>query len=432
MLNSLHWRLFALLAALAAVVALAVGGATYLSVRNETDELFDYQLRQLALGLRDQGRIGEGERAALANPDFDFVVQVWTLDGVSVYSSQPQPRLPGRTVLGWSTLELRGEAWRVFSTATALSVVQVAQPLHVREALARQAAWRSVRPVMAAAPLVALLMWWVLGWSLAPLKNVQRALAERGAGDLAPLPTAALPDELRPLVDGFNRLLGRLEHAFGAQRGFVADAAHELRTPLTALKLQLLVLQGASDAAERQAALDRLRAGVDRATRLVEQLLALARSEPGALAPQQPVDLAALARAELQEAQTTADHATFSADLADGLPPVQGDPDALRAALRNLIDNALKYGGPAPRVHVSLDADGRWQRLRVDDSGPGVPAAEREQLFERFHRAVPGRGQGSGLGLAIVRATALRHGGQVRLDDAPGGGLRAELRLPAA
>ncbi|MDE2161380.1 MAG: sensor histidine kinase N-terminal domain-containing protein, partial [Burkholderiales bacterium] len=304
--RSLRRRLSAFLLGLAAVAATGVGGATYLSVRAEADALFDYQLRQMALSLRDQGRIPDAERAALQSGEFDYVVQIWSIDGVELYSTLPAPPLPPRAVLGYSTESIAGKRWRLFSAATPLRIVQVAQPLAVRTRLAAEAAGRSVLPIVVAAPLVAFAIWWLVGASLAPLARVAGAARERRADQLAPLPLAGLPSEVTPLVQSFNALLERLAAAFAAQREFVADAAHELRSPLTALKLQLGLLRGASDAAERDDAFARLAAGVERAQRLVEQLLALARAEPGAAAPQSALDLADVLRAAAADSQALA------------------------------------------------------------------------------------------------------------------------------
>lgn len=430
--GSLRARLFAFLLALAALTSLAVGSATYMSVRAEADQLFDYHLQQMALSLRDHGGVSADERSALANPDFDYVVQIWSADGVALYTSRPQglrEPLPPRAVLGFSEQRLGDATWRIFAAATPLRVVQVGQPLAVRRGLAAAAAGRSVLPIAIAAPLVALGLWWLVGVSLAPLQRVVVAARARGAGSLEPLPVDGLPGEVAPLVGAFNGLLERLAAAFDAQRDFVADAAHELRTPLTALKLQIGLLQGADDAATRAAALARLRGGVDRAAHLVEQLLALARAEPGRAAAMADLDLAAVVRQALADAAplAAARGATLDADLPDVLPQ-HGDAQALRSLVRNLVDNAVKHAGAAPRVRVQLALDGGRPRLRVDDNGPGIPPAERERVFDRFHRREGSGGDGSGLGLAIVRAVALQHGAQVTLGDAPGGGLRAELR----
>jgi two-component system OmpR family sensor kinase/two-component system sensor histidine kinase QseC len=436
LLGTLRGRLFALLALLGAVTALAVGGATYVSVRAEADELFDYQLRQTALSLRDQGRIASDEAAALADPSFDYVVQIWSLQGLELYSSRPQGMtepLPARAVLGFSNLHLGGQDWRVFSAATPLRVVQVAQPLRVRQKLAALAALRSIAPVGFALPLVAALVWWLIGVSLAPLSRVASAAGTRDASALAALPTAGLPGEVSPLVDAFNGLLERLSTAFDAQRHFVADAAHELRTPLTALKLQLGLLRDSAPGPEQDAAIARLRGGIDRAVHLVEQLLALARAEPGASTARQALDLADIARQAVADLQPLADKAgvALTLDAPEALP-LQGDPQALRSAVRNLVDNAVKYG--ARTVQVMALRSGRSDEgplLRVDDDGPGIPLAARERVFDRFQRGESSGTEGSGLGLAIVRAAARQQGASVSLGNSPLGGLRAEMAWPA-
>jgi two-component system OmpR family sensor kinase/two-component system sensor histidine kinase QseC len=416
--------------------ALAVGGATYLSVRAEADKLFDYHLQQIALSLRDQGQIAPDESAALANPEFDYVVQIWSVGGVTMYTSRPPglgDPLPSRAVLGFSDLTLGREAWRVYGAATPQRIVQVGQPLAVRRRLATAAALRAVLPIAIAAPLVALGLWWLLGVSLAPLRRVAGTVRSRGIGSLAPLPTDGLPAEVQPLVDAFNGLLGRLSVAFDAQRSFIADAAHELRTPLTALKLQIRLLGDTDSQADRQAALVRLRAGVDRAAHLVEQLLALARDEPQAASPEARLDLVEVARLAMADAAAQAQ--LHDATLLLEAPPslaITGDSQALRSAVRNLLDNAVKYGGTSPRVTLRIAHEQGRVVLRVDDSGPGIPPAERERVFERFHRLGNDDREGIGLGLAIVRAVAARHGAVVKLGDSPLGGLRVELGWPQA
>lgn len=437
LLGTLRGRLFVLLALLGAVTAVAVGGATYVSVRAEADELFDYQLRQTALSLRDQGRIAGDEAAALADPSLDYLVQIWSVQGLEIYSSRPRgmtEALPPRAVLGFSNLRLGQQEWRVFSAATPLRVVQVAQPLDVRRHMAALAALRSVAPIAIALPLVAAAIWWLLGVTLAPLSRTVEAARSRDAGALQALPTNGLPGEVAPLVEAFNALLARLAEAFDAQRSFVADAAHELRTPLTALKLQLGLLRDSAPGTEQETALARLRSGIDRAAHLVEQLLTLARAEPGAAAEPRPLDLSEIAHQAVLEVQPLADRAGVVLQLEAAQPViVEADPQALRSAVRNLVDNAVKYGARTVRVQTLRDQGA--QLLRVDDDGPGIPEDQRERVFDRFQRGETAQAestQGSGLGLAIVRAAARQQGASVTLDDSPLGGLRADIRWPTA
>jgi two-component system OmpR family sensor kinase/two-component system sensor histidine kinase QseC len=432
--SSLRGRLLVFLLTLAAAAAAAVATVSYRSVLAETDRIFDYQLRQMALSLRDQGAIAEEERAALEDPAFDYVVQVWTGDGAITYSSHRRPGLPRTAVLGFADVDIDGRRWRVFSTTSRGRVIQVAQPLSVRHQLAAAAAWRSVAPLAIAAPLVALAVWWLVGVSLAPLRKLVAAVRARDADSLAPLPLGGLPSELAPLGAALNALLARLGTSFDAQRSFVADAAHELRSPLTALKLQLDLARRAPDDAARTQALAELAAGTERMHHLIEQLLVLARAEPGGAE-------AALADADLAEVarQATADTVPLAAANAvelelDAPQPqtVRADAAALRILVRNLVDNAVRYAGRGGRVLVQVSGEDAQAIVRVDDSGPGIPAEERARVFDRFYRRDGGESTGSGLGLAIVRAIAQRHGAQVALGASPLGGLRAEVRLPPA
>ena len=446
--------LLSLLAALALAAAL-VGGITYRNVLHETEALFDYQLRQMALSLRDQGEIASGDAAALNDEGLDFVVQIWRIDGRSVYASRAHRALPSQAVLGLAEIRVDGERWRSFAVAARDKVIQVAQPVRIRQGLAADAALRGVLPLLLAAPAMAAALWWLITRSLRPLARVARQVAEQDAATLQPLPAADLPDEVAPLVSALNALLARLGQAWGQQRAFVADAAHELRSPLTALKLQAQVLRRLSEPAaaaappgnnaDRAAALDALVAGVDRASRLVEQLLTLARSEPGAPAPTaQPVALAALLRQVLADhaaalAAARGSHVELLVDqtpvppitgLGDSGITVLGDPAALAVLVRNLVDNALRYTPAGGQVRLTLASNRTGPLLAVDDNGPGIPEAERERVFERFVRgAAAADAAGSGLGLAIVRSIAQRHGASVVLGESALGGLRVAVQF---
>lgn len=407
--------------------------AVYRQARAELDELFDYQLRQMALSLRDQAF---GEAAAAPGPapeEFDFAIQVWSPEGVRLYLSRPQAVLPARARLGYDTVETDEGAWRVFSLEQRGLVFQVAQPLRVREQFAAAAALRTIAPVLLLLPALGLLVWLTVGRGLRPLEAVAAEVEERTPSALSPLADGNLPSEVRPLVGALNDLLRRLGSALESQRRFVADAAHELRTPLTALSLQVQLVERAAAGEERAAALATVRDGLTRATRVVEQLLTLARQEPEAAArPAADTDLLELAREVIAELAPLAESRAIDLGAGRAEPTrVVGDREGLRVLLANLVDNAVRYTQERGRVDVSTYRDGGEAVIEVTDNGPGIPAGERERVFDRFYRR-PGSGAaGSGLGLAIVKAIVGRHGGSIALAGAPGGrGLAARVTLP--
>ena len=433
-MTSIRARLLASLLGLLALAALLMGAVTYRNVLAETETLFDYQLQQMALSLRDQGEISAAQADSIADAQLDFVIQIWTVDGRSIYASRQHSSLPARALLGLATLQVEGRAWRTYSVATRERVIQVAQPVEIRERLAANAAWRSVVPLILMGPLAALLIWWLAATQLAPLSRLAGELRARDAQSLAPLASGRLPDELAPLADSLNALLGRLRQSLDAQRAFVADAAHELRSPLTALKLQLELLRRADGEVDLEAARAAIGEGIARATRLVEQLLALARSEPGAApAARERVDLAEIARRTAAETVPFAASRRVELELTAPAPAfVVGDPVALALLVRNLVDNAARYSPPGSRVELAVAGGAGGVTLIVDDAGPGIPEAERERVFDRFYRRAEGGESGSGLGLAIVRSVAASHGATVALDRSPQGGLRATVRFAAA
>jgi two-component system OmpR family sensor kinase/two-component system sensor histidine kinase QseC len=275
---------------------------------------------------------------------------------------------------------------------------------------------------------------WIVRRGLDPLRFVAAEVQRRDARTLAPLGTDHLPREIEPLVNELNRLLERLRQAFAAQRAFISDAAHELRSPLTALRLQLQLLDRAPDETERLEARARLGAAVERAIHLVEQLLTLARSEPQDAAMElENVDLAAAAADAIKDTHDLA--LARKIDLGLEAPPglnVQGDREALRTLVRNLVDNAVRYTPPGGTVQVRCWSAAQRAQLEVSDTGPGIPPGEKKRVFDRFYRRAAAQEDGTGLGLAIVKAIAERHGAQIDLGEAPGGGLRVAVSFPLA
>ncbi|MCB1952103.1 MAG: two-component sensor histidine kinase [Zoogloeaceae bacterium] len=434
-MTSLRRRLLVSLLGAIVTVFLVAGVAIYQMAHNEVDEVMDYQLRQLALSLSDQ-RFGQAAPIAPPEEAFDFVIQIWDGHGLRLYLSHPHSVLPDLAQFGYTTVKAGEDDWRIYSIPLRDRVIQVAQPMRVRRAMAAKAALRTLVPLLVLVPLLGAIIWYLIGRGLRPLDTLARGVTARRADALSPLSDSGVPDEALPLVRALNGLLDRLSQALAAQRAFVADAAHALRTPLTALQLQLQLTERADTAAERQAALSELRGGLTRAIRLVEQLLTLARQSPDndAPAPRTRVDLSALARnaltalAPLAEAQ----HIDLGATELANDAAIVADPATLRTALDNLIDNAIRYTPAGGRVDLAVRrADGRlW--LEVSDTGPGIAPAERARVLDRFYRQGGEPTDGSGLGLAIVKAIAEHHGAALVLDAADGGGLRAGLGFAPA
>lgn len=409
--------------------------ATYASARGEVDTLLDEELRQIALSLRDHAQLDLARlQRASDDPGLRALVQIWDPAFVRPYSSRPVDPLPRLRAEGFATLDHDGRRWRVYSTPSGQQTIQIAQPTALRAELAARSAGRLLLPVIVMLPFLGLLGWWIVGSGLAPLTAVADALSERDPASLQPVQLQSLPVEVAPLVAALNSLLQRLHAAFDTQRRFAADAAHELRTPLTALTLQIQLAARAHTEADRMVALERMEQGVKRATRLVQQLLTMARLEPErASNPAESIDLAALTTLVAEELLPVATQNQISLSV-DAPAPVSmlGHEDAMRILLRNLIDNAIRYTPPLGRVDVHVRKTERDVQITVDDNGPGIPDEERERVFDRFYRgrgAAPG---GSGLGLAIVRQIAELHGGAVTLSASKSNGLRALASFPRA
>jgi two-component system OmpR family sensor kinase len=437
-MRSLRRRLLVWPLAIVLLGGLIAAGVVFYQARQQANELFDYQLRQLAFTLRDRAYIPGNIAETLSSEGLDFVIQVWASDSRLLYRSHSQIQIPGPSQPGFSDVETSLGTWRVFTIWHRGLWIQVAQHRLAREALAFSVSWRTLMPFVLALPLMGFAIWRVVGREIRFLQSTAHAVTRRTPESLEPIEDASVPEEVQPLVDSLNGLMGRLGGALAQQRQFIADAAHELRTPLTALRLQLQLAERARDDEERRKAHERLREGIARAVHVVEQLLTLARADPEA-------GSAALGRIDLMELAQSARDAHDAAaaergmrltlELRDAPLVVHGDRATLRALLDNLLDNALRYAKTEKMVSdtISLRAyrSGADAVLEVEDAGPGIPAEERNRVFDRFYRGEGAAEGGTGLGLAIVRRIAQRHGGRVELLEGPGGkGLLARVSLP--
>ncbi len=315
-------------------------------------------------------------------------------------------------------------------------LVQVAETLNQRNALAREILAHALVPQVLLIALACLVVWFGVRHGLAPLLQVREVLARRDHRDLQPLPVVGVPAEVRPLVHEVNALMQRLGGTLDAQSRFIADAAHQLKTPVSGLKAQIELALRENDPQRLHHSLAQLYVGVDRLSRLVGQLLALARNEPGAAESLRlaPLDLATLALEVGMEWVPQALRREIDLGFEGPQQPamVQADAERLRELLNNLVDNAVRYSQQGGRVTVGVaPAEGGLARLWVSDDGPRIPPQDRSRIFERFHRLLGTPADGSGLGLAIVSEIATLHGARITLEeDADGVGNTFSVWFP--
>lgn len=445
---SIERRLLAWVLGVLAAAAIVLVTISYLITLRELNEGLDDNLKELALAIanyhHEDGRgivrhvpSNQPERQSLI--DVGLVTAVWSKQGELRFASSDKAALPPALKTGWLQVNYAGHRWHRYTLVLDDGIVVVGQRAETRREIAAESAVQMLLPIVVLMLVLAVLLVIALRRGLLPLDRAARDVAQRSATSLAAIDETRLPSEIHPLVRAINDLMQRLAGAFSVQQRFVADAAHELRTPVTALKLQLSLLEQSHSAPERAAAAAELRAGIERAQRLIEQLLHLSRADPSVPAAEAgPVDLGALA----QQVVASYSHMATSRgiDLGAEVPAdvtVSGDAPQLRILLNNLVENALRYAPRGGTVDVRVGREGAAAVLTVLDDGPGIAPAERERVFDRFYRGVdtqqnPAATVGSGLGLAIVQAIAQQHGAMASLHTpASGAGLAVRVVFPA-
>jgi two-component system sensor histidine kinase QseC len=306
--------------------------------------------------------------------------------------------------------------WRVFTLRSGRVWVQVSEKDDARDEMSGKIAWAAVLPLLAGIPVVVVLLSLIIRYGLAPLSQLAARIATREPDSVTPIALKRTPREVAPVLDALNGLLTRVRSVLERERRFTADAAHELRTPLAALQVHAQNAARAETDAERNQSLEKMLAGLQRTTRLASQMLALSRAS-AARAAFAPVSLGELVR---EAAHQLAVPVSLSGELT-----VSGDRDQLLSLVANLLENALRHGGGSVRVELA------GRTLSVTDQGPGIPEAERERVFESYHRLPGAAGGGSGLGLAIVREIAAQHGARSEIAAGPGGrGARVNVVFP--
>jgi two-component system sensor histidine kinase TctE len=434
------------------VAVLVTGGfAAYTLTVRIASEAYDSALLDPALALAERLRLA-GDRVELDLPAGVLeALRVDTQDrmyfavhyrdaligGTAELARPPRAPEPGAPVFYDSAV--RGEGVRAAAMAVRTPAgdaqVLVAETLRKRHALMRNALIASTLPELAVALCALGVVWFGVRRGLAPLETLRAEIGARSHRDLRAVSEAHAPAEVRPLVAELNELLARLRTALDAQSRFIADAAHQLRTPLAALQAQVEAARRETGAAEREAALARLDAATRRTARLASQLLALARVDPSGDAPlaDERVDLQHVVGTHIDDWLQRADAAAIDLGFELEHAPTRGDAGLLGELATNLVENALAYSPRGATVTVRTAVRGGDALLEVEDNGPGIPAAERDRVFERFHRLPGARAGGSGLGLAIVREIAQRHGATVTLaDGASSRGTLVQVRFDSA
>jgi two-component system sensor histidine kinase QseC len=438
--TSIKRRLLVLLLGTVAVVWLATAGYSYWDARHEIDELLDAHLAQSAALLVAQAgheleEIDVEHAPQLHRYERRVAFQIWERGRkLRLHSANaPNDRFSPRDE-GFSDAVVGDRRWRVFSSwdPKRRYLIQVGEQREARDEIAARIGRNLLAPLVFALFVLGPLVYLGVSRATRPLANVHAQVAQRDPDNLQPITVDDCPAEVVPLVDGLNRLFGRVTKSIDSERRFTADAAHELRTPIAALRVQAQVARAAADDRERQRALDNVVAGCDRATRLVEQLLTLARLDPAYMRLQpERCDLRAVAKAVIGEIAPRAVAKGVEIGLDEGSPALaRGDAGLLGILVRNLVDNAVRYSRSRTTVRVRIDPGGGrvGATLIVTDEGPGVPAEELQRLGDRFYRALGTGASGSGLGLSIVKRIAELHRASVSFEAGPGGkGLKVSV-----
>jgi two-component system sensor histidine kinase QseC len=408
----------------------------YRASMSEAQTLFDTKLADAAqlLAIMHGHDLPDNDRHDTAR---QFAFQVWD-DGVLRQHSENAPLTPmAPLVAGYDHHNFGSYRWRtyVLPDPPTRRWIITAERVDVRNELAENVILKSVVPVVIALPLAGLLIWFVVGHGLAPLRRLADHLRDKKADDLGPLPLDEQPRELMQVVTSVNDLLRRLDASFQREKRFAADAAHELRTPLSAMKIHLHNL--ARDLPEHNHNLQRLETATSRMQNVIEQVLALHRTAPDAFMLRfTPVDLHALAQEYMARKYAQFEARQQQLELDGERACVAGDRFALETLLQNLLDNACKYTPPGGRIQVSVRQAGERVVLRVQDSGPGIPAEQYERIFDRFYRLDGDQHAsgviGCGLGLSIVRHIAELHHANITVgESAFASGLSVSVSFPA-
>lgn len=442
------WSLRRSILAIVLAITLSIWGfsgvVVYIEADQESQELFDQSLAETAhllLTLADH-EVEERQASAAdtlteANVEKHsqyLLLQIWDKQQRLLYRNNAAPDQPlaQQSTSGFGWTQIDGKSWRTYSiwNAPQRLQIQIAEPISHRKDISGRFAYKLLFFALVVLPLMTGALWWSINRLFRTLQHSADQVSLRTPSDLEKVDLAGAPLELHSLLSALNQLFERVSHAMEQEQRFTANASHELRTPLAAIKANLQVIQRARNEAERQEAADGLLISVDRATRLVEQLMTLSRLDPQA--KRDPdlshTDLQEFILTQQQEWQRAAEkqHLQLGFDLQPATCLI--NRGSLQILLRNLFDNALRYTPSGGSITIACGMHEHQAFLSVNDTGPGIPVDMREKVFERFFRLPGATASGSGLGLSIVNSIAASHRAQVLLEDGDHGqGLKVSV-----
>ncbi|CAD5246793.1 MULTISPECIES: ATP-binding protein [Halomonadaceae] len=455
-MTSIRQRTLGLALLVFGISMLVIGFISYRYAAHEIEALYDASLEQNARLLEGllQAPLPDEARGVLLNSlesalgktarsdrrfagyraDSQLGFQLWERNRLLLRSANAPESPLADLPLGFTSQSIDEIQWRIYvlDIPNSIQRIVVSEREDVRGELIRAVALRTLLPDLIGLPLLTALLWWSIGWGLVPLLRMAEQIRNRDPHNLQPLTLSPLPQELDTIAGALNRLLERIRIMRVREKRFIADAAHELRTPLAVLDLHAQNALTADNLEDRQEALSHLRGGVARATRLVTQLLTLARLEPeeesqpeyrtSQLLSEVRETLAKLSPLAAEREQQLLLNADEQADWS-----ILEEPGAIETLVQNLVGNAIQHSPNHSVISITLATTPQSFQLTVDDQGPGIPINERKKVVERFQRSGPSAG--SGLGLSIVERLVTRHSGTLQLDDAPSGGLRVRIVL---
>lgn len=393
-----------------------MSGIMYFSAKDEINELYNENMKQIAIAVANQNTSFQFEpdtqamgRKGLRGEE-EFLIQVWK-DQDLQYSSLPVLNFARQSVEGHGKDQYNNDTWYFYAIKKHGLHFQVAQPANDRQDMFLEVYSRLLIPILIQLPVIAILITILIRQGFVPLRRLSQSIERRTPSYLEKLPMHHVPIEIKSMVEALNNLFVRLSNSLTTQRRFTADAAHELRTPITAIRLQLDLLSRAKDEKDRQETIGLLFKSVDRATHLIEQLLTLARQEPESLESQWEVrNLCEIVKEAIQNNQSLADSrdTKVSMVMPDSIM-VEGEAYHLMTMISNIVNNAIRYTPSGGMVNITLLDRGDHSQLDISDTGSGIRKEDQDRIFDRFYRA-SSKENGAGLGLSIVKSIADHHG----------------------